>query len=245
MANLQTIAAAIRADVGKGASRRLRRTGLVPAVLYGGDREPVSLTLEHRQVVHESQYEAFYSSILELQVEDGRTQQVVLRDLQRHPFKRHILHLDFQRVSATEILRISLPVHFVGEDVSPAGRASGVVIQHLMNEIEVAALPKDLPEFLEVDLSKLAAGNAVMLTDVRLPEGVQIPVLATADEPIMVANAIHISESQGTGAAAAAEAEALAEAEAAGLDVAEVGQAIEGEAAAEEEAEGGEEASPD
>ena len=231
--------------MGKGASRRLRRSGLVPAVLYGGEREPVSLTLEHRQVVHEAQHEAFYSSILELQVEDGRTQQVVLRDMQRHPFKRQILHLDFQRVSASEVLRISLPVHFAGEEESPAGRASGVVIQHLMTEIEVAALPKDLPEYLEVDLSQLDAGDAVMLTDIALPEGVEVPMLATADEPIMVANAIHISESQGTGAAAAAEAEALAEAEAAGLDVAEVGQAIEGEAAAEEEAEGGEEASPD
>jgi large subunit ribosomal protein L25 len=245
MANLQTITAAIREDVGKGASRRLRRSGMVPAVVYGGDREPVSLTLEHRQVVHESQYEGFYSSVLELQVEDGRTQQVVLRDLQRHPFKRQILHLDFQRVSADELLRISLPVHFVGEEESPAGRASGVVIQHLMTEIEVSALPKDLPEYLEVDLSQLDAGDAVVLTDIALPEGVEVPILATSDEPIMVANAIHISESQGTGAAAAAEAEALAEAEAAGLDVAEVGQAIEAEEAPEETAEGGEEESPD
>jgi len=245
MANLQTIAAAIREDVGKGASRRLRHAGLVPAVLYGGDREPVSLTVEHRQVVHEAQHEAFYSSVLELQVEDGRKQQVVLRDIQRHPFKRQILHLDFQRVSASEVLRISLPVHFVGETESPAGRASGVVIQHLMTEVEVAALPRHLPEYLEVDLSRLAAGDAVMLDDIPLPEGVQIPMLASTDESIMVANAIRISESQGTGAAAAAEAEALAEAQAAGLDVTEIGQAIEGEESAEEEAEGGEEQSPD
>jgi large subunit ribosomal protein L25 len=178
MAELQTIAAAIREDVGKGASRRLRRTGKVPAVLYGGHREPVALTVEHRQVLHEAAFEAFYSSILELQVEDGRTQQVVLRDMQRHPFKQKILHLDFQRVSATEVLRISVPVHFVGEDESPAGRASGVVVQHLMTEIEISALPKDLPEFLEVDLSELDAGDSVMLADVKLPEGVAIPALA-------------------------------------------------------------------
>ncbi len=238
MAELQTIAAAIREDVGKGASRRLRRTGLVPAVLYGSDRDPVALTVEHRQVLHESAQESFYSSIMELQVDDGRTQQVILRDMQRHPFKQQILHLDFQRVSADEVLRISVPVHFVGEKNSPAGRASGVVVQHLMNEIEVAALPKNLPEFLEVDLSNLDAGDAVMLTDVSLPEGVEIPVLATTDENIMVANAVHVSESQGTGAAAAADAEALAEAEAAGLDVSEGAEAAaedeEGEAEAEE-----------
>ena len=222
MAELQTIAAAIREDMGKGASRRLRRDGRVPAVLYGGDRDPVALTVEHRQILHESAQENFYSSILELSVDDGRRQQVVLRDMQRHPYKQQILHLDFMRVSETEILRIALPFHFVGEENSPAGRASGVVVQHLMNEVEVAALPKDLPEFLEVDLSELDAGDAVMLADIVLPEGVEIPMLATAEEGIMVANAIHISESQGTGAAAAAEAEAVAEAEAAGLEAGEV-----------------------
>jgi large subunit ribosomal protein L25 len=224
MAELQTIAAAIREDVGKGASRRLRRDGKVPAILYGSDRDPVSLTVEHRQLLHESGQENFYSSILELTVDDGRTQQVVLRDMQRHPFKQQILHVDFLRVDEKEILRISIPLHFVGEDSSPAGRASGVVVQHLMNEVEVAALPKDLPEFLEVDLSDLAAGKAVMLADIALPEGVEIPMLATTTDPVMVANAIHISESQGTGAAAAAEAEAIAEAEAAGLDVSEAGE---------------------
>ena len=241
MADLQTIAAAIREDVGKGASRRLRRTGKVPAVLYGGDRDPVSLTVEHKQLLHESEQESFYSSILELSVDDGRTQQVVLRDMQRHPFKQQILHVDFLRVDEKEILRISIPLHFVGEDGSPAGKASGVVIQHLMNEVEVAALPKDLPEFLEVDLSNLDAGKAVMLADIVLPEGVEIPMLATSDAPVMVANAIHISESQGTGAAAAAEAEALAEAEAAGLDVSEAGEVTaESEADEEQDEEGAE-----
>ena len=237
MANLQTIAAAIRKDVGKGASRRLRQTGKVPAVLYGGDREPVALTVEHKQILHEAELESFYSSILELSVDDGRTQQVVLRDMQRHPFKQQILHLDFMRVSATEVLRISLPLHFVGAEASPAGKASGVVVQHLMNEVEIAALPKDLPEYLEVDLSELAAGGAVMLDEIALPEGVEIPMLATAESPVMVANAIHISESQGTGAAAAAEAEALAEAEAAGL---EEGEIAEGEGEAEGDEESGE-----
>ncbi len=241
MAELQTIAAAIREDVGKGASRRLRRDGRVPAVLYGGGRDPLSLTVEHRQIVHESEQESFYSSILELQVADGRTQQVVLRDMQRHPFKRQILHLDFQRVTETEILKIAVPLHFVNEQESEAGRKAGVVIQHLVTEVEVAALPKDLPEYLEVDLSDLTPGGSVMLEDVKLPKGVEIPALVSAEEPVMVANAIHVSADQGTGAAAAAEAEALAEAEAAGMDEEEAaaaaaapGESAEGEPEQEE-----------
>jgi large subunit ribosomal protein L25 len=211
MSDTHTITAEIRADVGKGASRRLRRAGRIPAVLYGGDKEPVALTLSHKDILHDSESESFYSSIMDISVEDGRTQQVVVRDLQRHPYKQQIMHLDFMRVSATEVLRISVPLHFVGEEESPAGKASGVVIQHQMTEIEIAALPKDLPEYLEVDLSKLDAGKAVMLADVKVPEGVEIPLLAQdEDAEYMVANAIHISESQGTGAAAAAEAEAQA-----------------------------------
>ena len=176
---------------------------------------------------------------MDIQVEDGRTQQVVVRDLQRHPFKQHILHVDFMRVSATEVLKISIPLHFIGEEQSEAGKASGVVIQHQLTEIEVAALPKDLPEYLEVDLSSLEPGGAVMLSEVSAPEGVEI-VLAAQDDAseIMVANAIHISESQGTGAAAAAEAEAEAELEIGDVPLDEDGEPIEeGEESSEEEGE--------
>jgi large subunit ribosomal protein L25 len=211
MSNSNTIGAELREDVGKGASRRLRRTGKIPAVLYGAGNDPVPLTLDHTAVLHATESESFYSSILEIEVADGRSQRVVVRDMQRHPFKQQIMHLDFMRVSEEEVLRISVPVHFVGEEASPAGKTSGVVIQHLVTEIEIAALPKNLPEFLDVDLSHLDAGDAVMLVDVQMPEGVEIPALATGDaQGVMVANAIHISEDQGTGAAAAAEAEALA-----------------------------------
>jgi len=214
MSDTITISAEFREDAGKGASRRLRHTGKIPAVLYGGDKDPVALTLVHQEILHNSENEAFYSSILQIEVPGDKKQQVVVRDMQRHPFKHQILHLDFMRVSATEVLKISVPLHFIGEDESPAGKTSGVVIQHQITDVEITALPADLPEYLEVDLSRLEAGAAVMLTDIQTPDGVEIPLLVTAeDAEIMVANAIHISESQGTGAAAAAEAEALAAAE--------------------------------
>ncbi|MFT5140940.1 MAG: large subunit ribosomal protein L25 [Rhodothermales bacterium] len=209
MSNTHTIHAEFRSDSGKGASRRLRRIGKIPAVLYGGEKESVALTLNHKDVMHDAASESFYSSIMDIMVEDGRTQQVVVRDMQRHPFKQLIMHVDFMRVSATEILRISVPLHFVGADESPAGKASGVVIQHQMTEVEIAALPKDLPEYLEVDLSGMEIGEAVTLAEIKVPEGVEIPQLQLeGGADIMIANSVHISEDQGTGAAAAADAEA-------------------------------------
>ena len=236
MSETYSITAELREDVGKGASRRLRRTGKIPAVIYGGDKPAVSLSLNHKDILHDAANESFYSSIMEVKVTDGETEQVVIRDLQRHPFKLHVLHVDLLRVSATDVLRISVPLHFIGGEVSPAGKASGVVIQHQVTELEVAALPKDLPEFIEVDLSELEPGGAVMLSEIKLPEGVEVATRHAGDAAeIMVANAIHISETQGTGAAAAAEAEALAEAEL------ELGEVPEGE----EEGEGEDEAAPE
>jgi large subunit ribosomal protein L25 len=210
MSQSNIITAEIREDVGKGASRRLRREGKVPAVIYGGRRDPVALTVQLDELLHASQNEAFYASILEIQVGKKKKQQAVVRDMHRHPYKPIIMHIDFMRVSAKEMLRISVPVHFVGEEESPAGKASGVVIQHQMTEVEISALPKDLPEFVSVDLSEMDAGDVVMLSDIQLPEGVTIPALEMegADNDATVANAIHIKADQGTGAAAAAEAEA-------------------------------------
>jgi len=205
-----TIAAEIREDVGKGASRRLRHAGKVPAVIYGGHRDPVSLTLQQNELLHATETEAFYASILEIKVGEDRTQQAVLRDMQRHPYKPIIMHVDFMRVSAEEVLRMSVPIHFIGEEKSPAGKASGVVIQHQLTEIEIAALPKDLPEFIPVDLSKMKAGDVVMLSDIVMPEGVTVPALAVEADlhDTAVAIAVHVKSDQGTGAAAAAEAEA-------------------------------------
>ncbi len=244
MANSDNISAVIREDVGKGASRRLRRSGKIPAVLYGGDKEPVALTMDHTEILHATENESFYSSIQEIQVEDGRTQQVVVRDLQRHPFKQQILHMDFMRVLASEVLRISVPLHFVGEEDSPAGKTSGVVIQHQVTDVEIAALPKDLPEFLDVDLSELDAGGSVMLSEISLPEGVKLSTYSEEEAAeVMVANAIHISESQGTGAAAAAEAEALAAEE--GELAVEAGEEVDAPEAEAEEAPAEDEGEPE
>ncbi len=236
MGDSTTIAAEVREDVGKGASRRLRRQGKIPAVIYGGDRDAVALTLDHDPILHASENEAFYSSVMDIRVGDGRRQSVVVRDVHRHPFKPLIMHVDFQRISEKEVLRISVPIHFIGEEDSPAGRAAGVIIQHQVTEVEVAALPKNLPEYLEVDLSEMEDGGSVNLSDIRLPEGVEIPVLATGDDAV-VANTVHVKESQGTGAAAEAEEEA-------GIEAAEVPVVGEEDAAADEapadEAEDGE-----
>ena len=216
MSETTTIIAELREDVGKGASRRLRREGKVPAVIYGGQSDPVTLAVQQDELLNATDNESFFSSILEIKLGKDRTQQAVVRDMHRHPFKPVIMHIDFMRVSAEEVLKISVPIHFIGEEESPAGKTSGVVIQHQVTEVEIAALPKDLPEFLSVDLSEMDAGDAVMLSSIVLPEGVSIPAMEAEgdDYDPPVANAVHIKESQGTGAAAAADAEAaLAEGE--------------------------------
>jgi large subunit ribosomal protein L25 len=215
MSEITTINVELREDVGKGASRRLRREGKVPAVIYGGHKDPVSLTVEMNDLLRATENEAFYSSILEIKINEKSSQQAVVRDMHRHPFKPVIMHIDFLRVLAEQVLKLLVPVHFVGEEESPAGKASGVVIQHLITEVEISALPENLPEFISIDLSEMDAGDAVMLSDIQLPEGVEITALASGEgNDSKLANAIHIKEDQGTGAAAAAEAEAaLAEGE--------------------------------
>jgi len=240
MSDSNIITAEVREDVGKGASRRLRRSGKVPAVIYGGEREPVALTLEQRELLHAAEEESFYASVLEIHVGKDRVQKAVVRDMHRHPHKPLIMHIDFMRVSETTAIRMSVPLHFVGEDESPAGKKSGVVIQHQVTDVEISALPKHLPEFIEVDLSTMGPGDSVMLSELKLPEGVTIPSLAIDPEEndTAVANAIYISEDQGTGAAAAAEAEAAAadELAEAGAPVAEEEEgAEEGESEAESE----------
>jgi large subunit ribosomal protein L25 len=207
MTDSNIINAEIREDVGKGASRRLRHQGKIPAVIYGGKKDPATLTLDHDTLIHAAEQESFYSSILEIQVDDGRSQKVVVRDVQHHPYKAQILHLDFMRVSAEEVLRMSVPIHYTGQEDSTAGKTSGVVIQHLVTEVEISALPHNLPEFIDVDLSGLEPGGVVMLTDITPPEGVELTALTGEDpDEVMIANTIHIKESQGTGVAAAEEA---------------------------------------
>jgi len=181
MATQHIIKATGRKDEGKGASRRLRRTGQVPAVLYGAHQPPMSIQLEHNQILLASQNEWFYSSILDLEL-DGTAQKVLLRDLQRHPFRPQILHLDLQRVAENEALHIKVPLHFLNQEKSPAGKTSGIVITHELNEVEISCLPKDLPEFIEVDLSELKEGDVVHLSQLKLPAGVTIPELKLGKE---------------------------------------------------------------
>jgi large subunit ribosomal protein L25 len=199
------ISATSRKDEGKGASRRLRHAGLIPAVIYGGDAAPQSIQLEHEKTWLASQHEWFYSSILDLSV-DGKVQKALLRDIQRHPFKQIIMHIDFQRVDENKALRTAVPLHFVGEDKSPAGKSAEVVVTHELNEVVVECLPKDLPEFIEVDLSDLAVGAIVHLSDLKLPAGVSIPELKLGKEhDLAVVIAKHGKEEAESAAPAAAE----------------------------------------
>ena len=175
------ITATSRKVEGKGASRRLRHSGQVPAIVYGAQATPENVQLEHTSLWLASQNEWFYSSILQLSV-DGKSQKVLLRDMQRHPFKQQILHLDFQRIDENVAIRFNVPLHFLNQDVSPAGKTAGVVVLHELNEIRVSCLPKDLPEFIEVDLSALTLGDIIHASELKLPEGVSIPELKLGKE---------------------------------------------------------------
>ena len=170
-----------REDEGKGASRRLRRGGKTPAIVYGGGLNPVNIQLDHEKLWLASQNDWFYSSILDLSL-NGDVQKVLLRDLQRHPYKQLIMHLDFQRVNENEALRTAVPLHFINEDKSPAGKSAEAVVTHELNEVVVECLPKDLPEFIEVDLATLAVGEVVHLSAIKLPAGVTIPELKLGKE---------------------------------------------------------------
>ena len=181
MSQVHALSATSRNDEGKGASRRLRRTGQVPAVIYGGDSAPKSIQFDHNKIWLASQHEWFYSAIIDLSV-DGQVEKVLLRDMQRHPFKQLIMHMDFQRISENATLRAKVPLHFLNQDTSPAGKAGGVVVTHELTEVEVSCLPKDLPEFIEVDLGALKVGDIVHLSQVKLPAGVEIPELRLGKE---------------------------------------------------------------
>lgn len=181
MATEHKISATSRNDEGKGASRRLRRSGQLPAIIYGGHADPVSIQLEHEKAYLASKNEWFYSSILTLEV-DGTAELVLLRDMQRHPYKQQIMHLDFQRVRSGEAIHVSVPLHFMNAEKSPAGKSAGVVITHEINEIDISCLPKDLPEHIEIDLTALAAGDTIHLSQVKLPQGVEVPELKFGED---------------------------------------------------------------
>ncbi|MCP5159046.1 MAG: 50S ribosomal protein L25/general stress protein Ctc [Gammaproteobacteria bacterium] len=173
MSDIFELQADPRSDLGKGASRRLRRAGKVPAILYGGGQEPLPLLLDQMDLVNQMKNEAIYSHVLTLKI-DGRTENAVLRDIQRHPFKPTLVHLDFLRVSADRKLRVHIPLHFLNESTCKGVKQQGGVVSHALIDIEIACLPKDLPEFIEVDLIDVGIGETIHLTQILLPPGVEL-----------------------------------------------------------------------
>ena len=199
-----------REDVGKGASRRLRRDGKLPGIVYGTDKEPVMITLPHNDVMHNLEHEAFYSQILTLNLGKDK-EKVVLKDLQRHPYKRLLLHIDLLRVSENEALTMRIPLHFINEEKAVGVKQGGGVVSHTMTEVDIVCLPKDLPEYIEVDMLEVELDQTVHLSDLVLPEGVQLyATLHGGDDSLSVA-AIHAPK-----ASAADDAEEAAAAEPAG-----------------------------
>jgi large subunit ribosomal protein L25 len=180
------INAEVRDVKGKGASRRLRREGKVPAVMYGAGKDAVSLTLDHNTLYHQVRNEAFYSSILTVKI-GSEQEQAVLRDIQMHPYKPRIAHLDLQRISATEKLHMKVPLHFINQESAPGVKQQGGIVNHLMSEVEVLCLPKDLPEFLTVDMGSVALNQSLHLSDIPLPAGVEFVILARGGDDLAVA----------------------------------------------------------
>ena len=168
---------------GTGASRRLRRAGRVPGIIYGGAAQPQNIELDHNELWQLLRKEAFYSSILDVVV-DGAKDTCLLRDVQRHPFRQLVLHVDFQRVDATHAIHQKVPLHFVNADVAPGVKMSGGMVQHVMTELDVKCLPKDLPEFIEVDLKELQGGQSLHVTQLKLPAGVEA-VLHKGEDPVV------------------------------------------------------------
>ncbi|AIO47587.1 MULTISPECIES: 50S ribosomal protein L25/general stress protein Ctc [Burkholderia] len=173
-----------RQQQGTGASRRLRNAGKTTGIVYGGEAAPQKIELDHNALWHALKKEAFHSSILDLEVA-GQSQQVLLRDVQYHPFKQLVLHVDFQRVDAKKKLHTKVPLHFLNAEVSPAVKLSSAIVSHVATEIEVECLPAALPEFLEVDLSKIEAGQSLHAKDIALPKGVTLVAHVDAENPVV------------------------------------------------------------
>ena len=216
--------AEFRDDMGKGASRRLRREGKVPAILYGGGRPPRNLAFDHNRVIQQLENESFYSSVLSVKVGD-KEQAVILKDLQRHPAKRQVMHMDLQRIREDEEIRMNVPIHFLNEDIAVGVKQGGGKVAHLMTDVEVVCLPKYLPEYLEIDVADLELDEMRYISDIPLPEGVTIPLLAQGEEANQPIVSIHIIK------------EVVIEEEEEGLEAAAPGEVpVAGEEAEEEEA---------
>lgn len=192
MATNHEIKAQSRKDEGKGASRRLRHAGFVPAVVYGAGQAPESIQIEHNTILLAAKHEWFFSSVLDLSV-DGKVQKVLVRDWQKHPFKQQMLHMDFLRIDENAAVRVNVPLHFLNQEKSQAGKTAGVVISHNLTEVEISCLPKNLPEFIELDLVDLKPGDIIHLSQLKLPAGVEIVALHLGvdhDTAVVTANTV-------------------------------------------------------
>jgi len=199
------LTAVSRTDLGKGATRRLRKENKVPAVVYGAGSEPVSITLGHNELLHSTENEAFFSHILSLEI-DGKKENVVIKDLQRHPSRAILMHADFLRINLNEKLKVHVPIHFIGEDVAPGVKLGGVVTHDLV-DVEVECLPKNLPEFIEVDISELELGESIHLSNLTAPKGTELVALIHGDLQVVSiqANRAALLEDEDAPEAAAAD----------------------------------------
>jgi large subunit ribosomal protein L25 len=219
------LAAEFRDGQGKGASRRLRHSGRVPAILYGGPNEPRAISLNHQKLMTLVENEKFYSSIINLVVGDKK-QAAIVKDLQMHPARNAVVHVDLQRVQENEKIRIHIPIHFKGEAASPGVKTEGGVVSHRVADVEISCLPKDLPEFLELDLSDMHINESKHLSDLPLPEGVSIPAIAKGNATVVSIHPPRAEEPEPTAeAAAATPAEGAAAAPAEGAAGAKAGDA--------------------
>jgi len=207
-----------RTDSGKGASRRLRRAGKVPAIVYGAGRAPRAVTFDRESLMHKMENESFFSSVLSVNVK-GKARQCILKDVQMHPAKRLVLHLDLQRIVEDEVIRMTVPIHFLNEETAPGVKQGGGTVAHLITDIEVSCLPANLPEYLEIDIGELELDQSLMLSDIALAEGVEIPDLTNDNDRSLVS--IHVikvavveeEEVEGEEAEGAAEGETPADEE--------------------------------
>ena len=200
------VGAESRKDQGKGASRRLRHAGKVPAILYGGKGEPANITLDQRKLLTMIDNEKFYSSIISLQL-DGKPQPAIVKDVQMHPAKMQVVHVDLQRVVEDQPIRLHIPIHFLNAATSPGVKVQGGLVSHLKTDVEVSCLPKDLPEALEVDMGKMELNDTIFLRDLQLPPGVTVPELSQGrNAPVVAIHAPRVEEPEPVAAEAAAAA---------------------------------------
>jgi large subunit ribosomal protein L25 len=227
MADKFDLVADIREDSGKGASRRLRREGKVPAIIYGAGRPPRALVFDHNKVTKQLENESFYSSVLNIKVGE-KSQAAIVKDMQRHPSLPRVMHIDLQRIVEDEVIRMNVPIHFIGEEVAIGVKDGGGKVQRMRTDVEVLCLPKDLPEYLELDISALELDAMMYMSDIVLPEGVEVPELAQEVEQTQPIVSIHIIKE-----VIIEDEEEVVEGEAIEGEEGEEGEAAEGDAAAE------------